>query len=77
MFWFKAEHPETGEELEVSALVYGEMRGLRDSYGAPLEPDELPELVICDVWDASGRAVSYDSYEAALIATGWRELRRV
>jgi hypothetical protein len=75
MFWFEAEHPETGETLEVRALVCGATRGARDLYGVPLEPDDLPEMVICEVWGEAGKGVSFAGFEDALVDVGWRKLK--
>lgn len=69
MFWCEAVHPETGQRLEVEASWFPAKRGLRDCFGAPLEPDDEAELVICRVWDSRGNAVAYSAIEGELIAS--------
>ena len=72
MFWFETDHPETGEWLEVEAEWSPSRRGLRDWFGAPLEPDDLEELIICRVWDRFGTAVPHVAFESILLAQARR-----
>ena len=72
MFWFDATHPDTGEPLEVEAVRYRSRRGLRDCYGAPMEPDDEEELTICRVRDQFGREMAFPDLEAFLLEQGRR-----
>ncbi|MEI6350058.1 MAG: hypothetical protein WCP06_03010 [Verrucomicrobiota bacterium] len=72
MFWFKTRHPESGEPIEVEAAYHGRRRGLRDRYGAPLEPDEEAELVVCRVWNRAGEEMEFSGVEEELVAEGVR-----
>lgn len=75
MFWFRAEHPDTGEILDVKALVFGAGRGRRDADGAPLEPDDEAEIVICGVWTETGDPVEWWELESDLEAQGWSAVK--
>jgi len=72
MFWFDVVHPETGESLEVEASLFPARHGLRDRFGAPLEPDDEVELEICRVWNSRGQTVDCREFEPELLA----EVRR-
>jgi hypothetical protein len=75
MFSYRFAHPETGAPLEVIAAYHPPQRGLRDCHGAPEEPDDEEELLVCDVWDARGEPVEFDAFETALIEAGLRTVR--
>ena len=62
MFWFEADHPETGEPVGVEAVRYGARQGLRDCFGAPLEADDAEEWAICRVCDGAGRPLPYHTW---------------
>lgn len=70
MFWFETEHPETGEALEVEAVYCAPWRGLRDSYGAPLEPDDEEAVRICEVRNRAGELVEFADFEETLERDG-------
>ncbi len=64
---FHAPHPETGEPLRVEAVYHPARRGLRDRYGAPLEPDDAAEIILCDVWNRAGEPVAFAAFEEELL----------
>ena len=78
MFWFETAHPETGEALEVEAVYCRPWRGLRDGYGAPIEPDDEEDVVICEVRNRAGERVAFESFREALEEEGlqlaWSDL---
>lgn len=76
MFWFKAQHPETGEPLEVEAVYFRKKPGLKDLYGVPLEPDDPEMVVVYAARDASGKAVDFQAFRDTLEAAAWRFLDR-
>ncbi|MEI7957634.1 MAG: hypothetical protein WCI40_00880 [Verrucomicrobiota bacterium] len=71
MFWFETAHPETGEALEVEAVYCAPWRGLRDGYGAPLEPDDEEAVRICGVRNRDGDAVEFAAFQTALEEAGF------
>jgi hypothetical protein len=66
MFWFETEHPVTGEALEVEAVYLPPWRGLRDAFGAPLEPDDFETVAICEVRNRAGERVEFANIEETL-----------
>jgi len=74
MFWFETVHPETGEALEVAAVYFPARRGLRDAYGAPLEPDDEEAVVVCEVFNRAGKPVEWRGLEDSLIVEAWRHI---
>jgi len=71
MFWFETRHPETGEPLEVEAVYHAPWRGLRDCYGAPLEPDDAEAVRICEVRNRTGERVEFAAFKTALEEEGF------
>ena len=74
MFWFETAHPETREALEVEAVYFPSWRGLRDSDGAPLEPEEA--VRICEVRNRAGERVEWQSFESQLLREAWWQIRQ-
>jgi len=75
MFWFETVHPETGEALEVEAVYWKPWRGLREGYGAPLEPDDAETVVICEVRNREGESLDFADFEETLESDGLRLAR--
>ena len=75
MFWFESAHPETGEALEVAAVYCAPWRGLRDEWGAPLEPDDPEAVYICEVMNRVGERVDFRAFQAALEEEGFAVAR--
>jgi len=71
MFWFETTHPETGVALEVEAVYYAPWRGLRDCYGAPLEPDDEEAVRICEVRNRAGERVEFEGFKTTLEEEGF------
>jgi hypothetical protein len=61
--------------IEVTGEYYRGMRGQRDRYGAPLEPDDEPEMEILDAVDEHGttRNLSAKQETDAMVAL-WESL---
>ena len=74
MFWFKTLDPESGEPVEVEAVYRRRCRGTRDRYGAPLEPDEEAEIVVCRVWNQAGEEMGFSGVAEEFIEEGRRVL---
>ena len=75
MFWFRTAHPEIGETLEVEAVHIPHRRGARDCYGAPLEPDDVEEVQICEVRSVSdGELVDFTNFQEILEKLAWRHV---
>ena len=77
MFWFETVHPETGEPLEVEAVYYPQRRGLRDRFGAPVEPDDQETVGICEVRNRAGEQVRWDEFQDQLLEAGWRRVEKM
>lgn len=75
MFWFESVHPETGEALEVEAVYFRPRRGLRDEFGAPLEPDDVEAVVVAEVRNRAGEPVPFEAFRGAMEAEGWEFAR--
>ena len=71
MFWFESAHPETGEALEVEAVYFPPCRGLRDAFGAPIEPDDAEAVHVCVVRNREGELVEFKAFRTALEAEGF------
>ena len=66
MFWFETAHPETREALEVEAVYFPPWRGLRDAWGAPIEPDDLEVVHICEVRNRAGERVEFEAFQTVI-----------
>ncbi len=66
MFAFRTAHPQTGDPLCIEAVYHAPVRGLRDRYGAPIEPDDPEEIVICEAYDAAGERIDFTAIETPL-----------
>ncbi len=60
-------HPEGEGWIEVEALFFPACRGARDAWGAPLEPDEPPQITIESVYDSEGRPLDPSGWEPLLL----------
>jgi len=75
MFWFETAHPETGEALEVETVYLPPQRGLRDAYGAPLEPDAPEAVMVCEVRNRAGERVPFTGFLRQIEAEAWEFAR--